>query len=616
MARIPVITGFGGINAAGRSSGHHGYCRTVIDALGSGQADQTWQSLAALMGRQGELTDEAREYLRRHTLIRHLEAPHFNPADVSWNRRIKLKPVGDAISFILLRRDLPTQIPASWRVTELDQREVRVDVDDSIELLCNDRRVMDSSAGGQLPMGFDPQALYAARSHPRGLQLAVYGASDALGNLGIDWEVIRERVPADLISCYAGSAMSQLDGYGNGGMMASRYRGKRVTSKHVALGFAEMPADFVNAYVLGSMGGTGHTQGACATSLYNLKQGVHDIREGRARVVLVGAAEAPLLPEIYDGYGTMRALASDQELLNLDRDKGLSEPDWRRACRPFGDNCGFTLAESVQFFVLMDDELALELGADIHGSVADVFVNADGHKKSISAPGVGNFLTMARAAALARSIIGEQGLRERSFVQAHGTGTPANRRTESRILDDTAKAMGITDWPVAAVKCYVGHSIGAAGGDQLASALGVWAHGIIPAIATIESIADDVADAHLQFPLQHLERGVGALDACLINSKGFGGNNATATVLAPQVTERLMAARHGTKVLTAWRHKREQTRARSASHDAAASAGEFSSVYRFDHDVRHDEHVHITPDAVTVDGYEQPISLDIPNPFE
>ena len=616
MTPIPVIAGFGGINAAGRSSGHHGYRRTVIDALTGEHADQTWRSLAALMGCTGALTAETRDYMRLHTLIRRLEAPHFDPAASRWNRRLRLKPADDAISFILARRDLPDHIPPSWHVTELDQREVRVDVREQLDLLYGDQRIIDSSAGGQLPSGFDPQALYPARSHPRGLQMAIYGASDALGNLGIDWQVIRERVRADLIGCYAGSAMSQLDGFGNGGLIASRYIGKRVTSKHVALGFAEMPADFVNAYVLGSMGATGHTLGACATSLYNLKQGVQDIREGRARVVLVGASEAPLVPEVYDGYGTMRALASDQELLELDRDKGLSEPDWRRACRPFGDNCGFTLAESAQFFVLMDDALAMELGADIYGAVADVFVNADGHKKSISAPGVGNFLTVAKAAALARSIVGEQGLRERSFVQAHGTSTPANRRTESRILDDTATAMGITHWPVTAVKSYVGHSIGTAGGDQLASSLGVWAHGIIPAIAGTEAIAEDVSDAHLQFPLQHLERGVGELDVCLINSKGFGGNNATATVVSPQVTERLLSARHGATTIGDWQRKRERTRERAAAHDAAASAGQFSCRYYFDHAVRHDDHVHITPDSLTVDGCAQAISLDIPNPFE
>ena len=61
-------------------------------------------------------------------------------------------------------------------------------------------------------------------------------------------------------------------------------------------GLAEMPADFVNAYLLGSVGQTGHNMGACATFLYNLRHGMFDIESGRSRVALVGGAEAPICP--------------------------------------------------------------------------------------------------------------------------------------------------------------------------------------------------------------------------------------------------------------------------------------------------------------------------------
>lgn len=54
----------------------------------------------------------------------------------------------------------------------------------------------------------------------------------------------------------------------------------------------------------------------------------------------------------------------------------------------------------------MDGELALELGADIHGGVGDVFVHADGHKKSISSPGIGNYITVTKAVAAAHRALG------------------------------------------------------------------------------------------------------------------------------------------------------------------------------------------------------------------
>ena len=130
----------------------------------------------------------------------------------------------------------------------------------------------------------------------------------------------------------------------------------------------------------------------------------------------------------------MGALAEDDALLKLD---GRSEgrPDHTRACRPFAENCGFTLAEASQFVILFDDELALELGANIYGSVADVFVNADGFKKSIPGPGIGNYLTVGKAMGVVRAILGDKALANNTYMQAHGTGTPQNRVTESHIFN-------------------------------------------------------------------------------------------------------------------------------------------------------------------------------------
>mgnify|MGYP002836089046 CR=1 FL=1 len=203
--------------------------------------------------------------------------------------------------------------------------------------------------------------------------------------------------------------MSQLDENSFGGLMQSRLKGGRVSAKQLALGLNSMPADFINAYILGSVGTTGAITGACASFLYNLQKGSDMITSGRARVVLVGNGEAPITQECIEGYGAMGALATEDGLRQIG---GSEEVDFRRASRPFSANCGFTLAESGQFFVLMDDALAMELGADIHGAVPDVFINADGFKKSISAPGPGNYLTMAKAVHAAMQIVGPQAVQQ------------------------------------------------------------------------------------------------------------------------------------------------------------------------------------------------------------
>jgi acetoacetyl-[acyl-carrier protein] synthase len=375
-----------------------------------------------------------------------------------------------------------------------------------------------------------------------------------------------------------------------------------------------MPADFINAYVLGSLGATGASLGACASFLYNLRHGIDDIRSGRSRVAFIGSAEAPIVPEVMEGYAAMGALATDKGLRQLDGLPDGDEPDHRRACRPFADNCGFTIAESAQVVVLFDDELAMQLGATVLGAATDVFVNADGHKKSISGPGVGNYITMGKALAAARGIIGEKALRRGGMVQAHGTGTPQNRSSESAILSRAAQAFGIEDWPVAALKCYLGHSLGSASGDQVSATLGIWQHGWIPGITTIDGIADDVAQQGLAFSTAHRQVDPDALHYAIVNSKGFGGNNASATLLSPGVTRKMLQARYSAAQWKAWQAANEGVREAQQAYDDAMIAGTERPVYKFGHGVLDNDDVQLNGKEIHIGG--RAVSLDLASPYE
>ena len=608
---LPVIVGFGGVNPAGRISFHHAYRRTVIDALDAQSASDTYASLAALMKVDGAPSDETtRQHIRDNTLIRRIDC--FDPDRVYCQRAASLRPVAAApIEFVLAARDMPTRIPSGWTVRERADGSVQV-ATDSAQVLFPDERISKVSSAGQAPTGFDPAKLYPARSHPRGLQFAVYAASDAVQSIGVPWHEFTKRVRPDHFACYSGSAMGQLDGYSAGGMMQFPLLGKRPTSKQAALSLCEMPADFVNAYVTGTMGGTGGVIGACATFLYNLKLAVDDIRAGRCRVAVVGAAEAPIVPEVVEAYRTMGALAEDDDLMALDQTHTV---DNRRACRPFGDNCGFTLGEAGVYLVLVEDSLALELGCTIHGAVAGVFVNADGFKQSIPSPGVGNYITVAKALALGRAILGDDALRHRSYVHAHGTGTPQNRRTESHILNEMARTFGIAHWPVAAVKAYLGHSLAPASGEQLTSALGTWAYGWVPGIATVDAPAADVHCDRLRLSQAHLEMDPKRTDMALVNSKGFGGNNATGLVLAPHVARHLLAAKVGPAALAQHAKKNESVRSAALAYDAAATAGAANIIYRYGDGVLTGEDLDVSPEAIAVPAADAPIPLPVDNPF-
>ena len=629
MTPLPLIVGFGGFNAAGRSSFHQAYLRMVIENIGRQQRSQVIAGLATIMncvkvGNDGYYDDSGKKItvdaladiygnlVLDNTLVRKITDDLFDANQVLSYKNLSLSPDSNSnFRFQLLKKDLPNPVPDNWHITDLNDSQITVTVVGDLNVKVPTITMATTQSAGQLPTGFDPSALYNSRFHPRGLQMAIVGASDAINSVGIDWQNIMQRVLPDQVAVYASSAMGQMDEYSNSGFLQARLKANRVSSKQLALGFTSMPADFINAYIIGNLGVTGSMTGACASLLYNLRIGIEDIKAGRRRVVIIGGSEAPLTPEIIEGYEAMSALATDKRLRELDN---TSTANHRRASRPFGQNCGFTLGESTQYFVLMDDELAISTGANIYAAVNDVFVSADGYKRSISSPGAGNYITMAKALAAARSVVGERSIQRNSFVQAHGSSTPQNRVTESIILNKVAAAFDIKEWPVTAVKSYVGHSLGTASGDQLAMTLGVFAHNLIPGIKTVDKIADDVIDDQLSILTTDTKRDQ-PLDVALINAKGFGGNNASASILSPGIADKMLTKRYGEKIMTNYRHRLESTRAQAEDYNEAFTKGDYRTIYRFGEQLIDESRISIDDEKIKIPDCEQDISLDLTNPF-
>lgn len=627
--RLPVIVGFGGYNAAGRSSFHHGFRRTVIESMDPQSRQETLAGLAVMMklvnvidgqyvdeeGHSltlGEIEDKFASRILESTLVRRIEARYLDVDAAHWHKNLPLDSGDTPLTFVTQRKHLPEPLPANWQVTELEGGQVQVSLSGISEFKVDSYRPLPVKSAGQLPSGFEPGELYNSHFHPRGLQLSVVGATDALRSTGLAWQTILEHVQPDEVAVFSGSIMSQIDEFGFGGMIQARLRGNRVSAKQCPLGLNTMPADFINAYVLGSVGTTGSVTGACATFLYNLQKGIELINSGQARVVLVGNSEAPLTQECIEGYGAMGALATEEGLRKIE---GRDEVDFRRASRPFGENCGFTLSESSQYLVLMDDELALTLGADIHGAAIDVFVNADGYKKSISAPGPGNYLTLARAVASAAQLIGLDGVRQRSFVHAHGSSTPANRVTESALLDRVAEAFDIRDWPITAVKAFVGHSLASASADQVVSALGTFKYGILPGLKTIDKVADDVHRERLHLSTTDRQFDHGQLDVAFINSKGFGGNNATGVLISPRLVENMLRKRHGEKAFADYLERRQSTREAALAYDRQALHGQFDILYHFGQDMIDEQQIEIDAERVKVPGFAVPLAFKTDNRY-
>ena len=123
MKALPVIVGFGGYNAAGRSSSHQAFRRIVLESLTKQEQQQTIVGLACLMNLvswDGQFYSDAKnsqltskqvvktfgDLVIKGTLIRRLEDSLFNPKKVYGHKKVKIEPQdGKTVVFKLAKSE-------------------------------------------------------------------------------------------------------------------------------------------------------------------------------------------------------------------------------------------------------------------------------------------------------------------------------------------------------------------------------------------------------------------------------------------------------------------------------------------------------------------------------
>ena len=541
--RFPVICSVGGINSAGRSSFDFSYKRLVIDNLDTNSKKSLLKDLSSLTN--SEISSE--KDIFEKTLVRKVNSALFDP-----------------------------------------------------DLLMKD--VMNVNAAGQLPEGINLSKMYNSRQHPKGIQMTIFGVTDCLRNMGKDWDTeIKPLLDPKKIGVFSGPAIGQLDYEGMGGLLQSRKIGKRASSKHLSMSLIGMSADFINAYVLGSLGKTGTVAGACATFLYNLDLALKGIKNNELDFSIVGSAEAPINPEITDGFLATTGIADDKKILEMqirNNDENSEKVDHKNACRPFGDNAGMILGEAAHFVAVTTLEFAIKNGLKIFGGFTDVAINADGFKKSISSPGIGNYITMAQS--LSNTLKIGCSIQE-SIVIAHGTGTFQNRSTESDVLNRVAEGFKLKNWKVTALKGMLGHTMGPAAGDELMAAIGIWNHGLIPGINTTKKLASDVLTDNLDFCLSTREIDKEKVDTIYLNAKGFGGNNGSCGVVSPS----FIKSKINQTDLKNYEKKLSDTEAKRNGYLEESNNGNYNLIYRFKEEVLNpSEDMKITKDKISISDYK------------
>jgi 3-oxoacyl-[acyl-carrier-protein] synthase II len=263
-------------------------------------------------------------------------------------------------------------------------------------------------------------------------------------------------------------------------------------------------ASVQTSLLLGTKGVNYSPSSACASGTDAIGQAFEIIREGRAKAMLAGGTEVPIVPLVMAAFNAIRALSTKNE-------------DPQGACRPFDmGRDGFVMGEGAAMLVLEDRESALERGAPILAEMVAYGCSSDSFHLIQPAPD-GEGAVRAVKMALSNSGISPD---EIDYIHAHGTATLLNDRVETgvikRVFGERAKRI-----PISATKSITGHLLGASG------SLGA----IITILAMKNSLAPPTINLTNPDPECDLDYVANQarpvkIRTAMMNSFGFGGHNA------------------------------------------------------------------------------------------
>jgi len=224
-----------------------------------------------------------------------------------------------------------------------------------------------------------------------------------------------------------------------------------------------------------------------------------DLIERQAAVIMIAGGVEPLCRTTYASFNALQAV----------------DPEY---CRPFDLNRqGLSLGEASAIMILESLTHARKRGARIHGEVLGYGITCDAYH--MTTPDV----NASGAVRCIEAALTDAGISAKAvdYINAHGTGTPANDSMETRALKEVfgKRAYRI---PVSSTKSMTGHTLGASGALEAIVSLLAIRQGFIP--PTIHYHEPDP-----ECDLDYVTTGARpvAPDIVLSNSFAFGGNNTT-----------------------------------------------------------------------------------------
>ncbi|MFE3650635.1 beta-ketoacyl-[acyl-carrier-protein] synthase family protein [Streptomyces sp. NPDC059152] len=362
-----------------------------------------------------------------------------------------------------------------------------------------------------LPVGFscrvpdfDPRTqVPGARpwQYDRCTQFALAAAHEAVSAAGLDpasWVAAR-------VAVILGSAA------GGVGTYEEQHRkltdgGPRAVSPLTLPAFLPNMAAGQLAIALGARGPVLHTATACASGAAAVALAALLLSAGACDIAVAGGTDAMVTPLCATAFARMGALSRRHDTPG-------------RASRPFdADRDGFVLAEGAGVLVLERAADAAARRAPVQARLAGYGLSADAHHPVVPDP-EGRGLRLATQEALRSAGAAPADV---AHINAHGTSTPLNDRSEAATLD---QLFGASPPSVTSAKGVLGHTMGAAGAIEAALTALTVKHQLVPPTANFRR-------RDPQLPALDLVTGrprPQPVRLALSNSLGFGGHT---TVLA------------------------------------------------------------------------------------
>ena len=244
---------------------------------------------------------------------------------------------------------------------------------------------------------------------------------------------------------------------------------------------------------------------ACATGNHAIGDAFRIIQRGDADLMVAGGSEAIIDELPLGGFAQMKALSTRND-------------DPARASRPFdADRDGFVAGEGAGIVVLESADHARRRGARVYAEIVGYGMTADAYHMTAPDPdGDGAVRAMTTA-------LKDGGLRPEDvgYINAHGTSTPYNDKTETLAIKQVFGAHA-GRLAVSSTKSMTGHLLGAAGGIEAVVTVLALHHGILPPTINYETPDPDCDLDYVPNAARKAD-----VQTAISNGFGFGGTNAT-----------------------------------------------------------------------------------------